>query len=153
MPMSLDARWQLFDCQTAASNADIIRCTLAVVWLSQLHSMSMSSNTLTKLSVIRTAAFDAEIIECIDDFVWIFEMLKTQQLSVDVNETFNVCWSCRLIDWLQNKLLIDKWRKLNVKLFAFIDCERFFSFTDDFFFRFFRRFSNCKRRYRTRLFL
>ena len=102
--------WRLSDCK----NPLIRRFSR---WnVNVLHPMPMSSNAVTKLFVIKNAAPDAEIIECTDKIVYVvFERLKTQQLFVDADETFDVCWNCRLTDWLQNKLLIDEWRRLGVR--------------------------------------
>ena len=75
-------------CQNTASDVDVIRCTDKIVWLSELHLMSMSSNALTIENDVSTAASDAETIRCTDDWMWCqnvaFNLIAIRWKTVDV---------------------------------------------------------------------
>ena len=67
-----NARWRLSvtkirwsnvfrnECRNAAFDVDVIKCTLTIISMSRLHSMSMSSNVLTKLFDVKKTAFNFE---------------------------------------------------------------------------------------------
>ena len=108
-----DARWRLFVAK--------IRCSQLIETLFAMKC--------------RDFAPDAEIVECIDDCLN-FRRIEAQRLFVDANETFDICWCCRLIDWLQNKLLTDEWRRLDVKCSLSLIANNFFRSQAIFFFVF-----------------
>ena len=82
-----------------------------------LHSIVKQSNARWRLSVAkirwsdvfcdecRNVAFDVDVIKCTLTIVSMSKKLLTK-LFINADETSDVCWNCRLIDWLENKLLI-----------------------------------------------
>ena len=97
---------------------------LAVVWLSgcctrswndQMHADGCLLRKLVAANWLqRHSRWNVEVcIRCWNRqmhwrfFDFFFRRIEAQQLSVDADETSDACWSCRLTDWLQNKLLTD----------------------------------------------
>ena len=95
--MKLDALAMLSDCQAAASDRETARCTLAVV--------CCESPLIRRFSRWNVK----DCTRCWDRRMhWRFCLLPEvllAKLSVDADETSHACWSCRLTDWLQDKLL------------------------------------------------
>ena len=113
-----DARWRLSvakvrwsdvfrdECRGAASDVDVIKCTLTVVSMSErLHLISNDQMHWR--------------------FCLFFRNVETQRLSVDADKTSDACWNCRLTDWLQSKFLT-WWRKLNVRCSLSLIANDFF---------------------------
>ena len=139
--------WQLFRCQAALhptssrSNKKLLMFkllhliamklnALTIVWLSELHLMSMSSDALA-------------VVWLSDCCIWSWNnRMHADNCLFDANQAFDVCWYCRLTDWLQNKLLTDDANWTSDVRFHWL--RMIFFIHRRYFFRFFWRFSSCK---------
>ena len=116
-------RWEAVDVRIAAFDRDEVRCTLTVVWLSELHLISMSSDALTIENDVSTAAFDAEIIKCTNKIVWLSDCcIRSWNDQMHADDCLKKLSELHLMSMSSDALTIVCWCQKNCIWFRTIKC-------------------------------